>query len=70
MMPAKIKRRDGFSAAEPGESAAYVKLNRQTPCPPRGAVPVNQECRISSFTHGFQFVFDNGGDQPGYVRPH
>src|SRR2546427_4723062 len=23
---------------------AYVKLNIQTPCPPRGAVPVNQGC--------------------------
>ena len=23
---------------------AYIRLNRQTPCPPRGAVPVNQGC--------------------------
>jgi hypothetical protein len=29
------------SAAEPRESAAYIKLNIPTPCPPRSAVPVN-----------------------------
>jgi hypothetical protein len=23
---------------------AYIRLNSQTPCPPRGAVPVNQGC--------------------------
>jgi len=22
---------------------AYIRLNNQTPCPPRGAVPVNQQ---------------------------
>ena len=27
---------------------AYIKLNIQTPCPPRGAVPVNQRCVWSS----------------------
>jgi hypothetical protein len=46
---------------------ADIKLNRQTPCPPRGAVPVNPRSRISSFTHNLQFVFGHGGDQPGYV---
>jgi hypothetical protein len=61
------KRRTGFSAAEPSESADYIPLNRQTACPPRTAVSVNQGCRISYFTHGIQFAFDNGGDQPGYV---
>src|SRR5439155_4605909 len=28
---------------------AYFKLNIQTPCPPRGAVPVNQGCNRSLF---------------------
>jgi hypothetical protein len=32
----------------PGEKAAYIKLNTQTPCPPRGAVPVNSG-RLGSF---------------------
>jgi hypothetical protein len=63
---AKNRRRSGFSAAEPGERTAYIKLNRQTPCPPRSALSVNQECRISFFTHGTLFAFDNGGDHPGY----
>ncbi len=27
-----------------GQLLAYFALNSQTPCPPRGAVPVNQEC--------------------------
>jgi len=38
---AEIKRWNGFSAAEPSERVAYVKLNRQTTCPPRAAVPVH-----------------------------
>ena len=42
VIPMEIKRRAGFSAAEPSESAAYVKLNRQTACPPpRAAVSVS-----------------------------
>jgi len=68
-MPRIIKRWNGFSAAEPSESTAYIQLNRQTPCPPRSAVPVNQGCRISSFTHGIQFAFGHGGDHPNYARP-
>ncbi len=42
------RHRSGFSTAEPNESAAYVKLNRQTPCPPRSAVSVNPECHIGA----------------------
>ena len=38
---AEIKRWNGFSAAEPSERTAYIKLNCQTACPPRAAVPVN-----------------------------
>lgn len=49
------------------EKVRLLKLNRQTPCQPRSAVSVNQGCRISSFTHGIQFAFDNCGDQPSYV---
>jgi pectin methylesterase-like acyl-CoA thioesterase len=36
---------NGFSAANASQNEAklgYVKLNIQTPCPPRSAVPVNQ----------------------------
>src|SRR6266567_7205083 len=43
----KLKRWDGFSATNASQSEAklaYVRLNSQTPCPPRGAVPVNQGC--------------------------
>ena len=45
MMPTKIKRRDSFSVTNASQNEAkltYIRLNRQTPCPPRGAVPVNQ----------------------------
>ena len=54
------------SAAEPSERTAYIKLNRQTPCPPRGAVPVNQGCRLSFFTHDLRFGFGHGGDHSSY----
>jgi YD repeat-containing protein len=34
----------------------YIRLNIQTPCPPRGAVPVNQGCcgRLSTFTYDYR----------------
>ena len=47
--------------------ACLLKLNRQTPCPPRGAVPVNQGGGIGSFTHRTQFAFGHGGDHSKYV---
>jgi len=37
------------------------------PCPPRGAVPVNQGCFRRSFTLDTRFAFGNGSDCPGYV---
>ena len=40
-----MKRWDSLSAtnvAQNDAKIAYVKLNMQTPCPPRGAVPVTQ----------------------------
>jgi RHS repeat-associated protein len=57
-MPGEMKRWDGFSVTNASQNEAkltYVRLNRQTPCPPRGAacravavlrrlIPVNQEC--------------------------
>jgi hypothetical protein len=45
VVPMKIKRWSGFPAANIYQSSACIQLNCQTPCPPRGAVPVNQ--------HGF-----------------
>jgi hypothetical protein len=35
---------------EPSEISAYIRLNIQTPCPPRGAVPVNQGRTWESFS--------------------
>jgi len=39
------ERRDSFSAMNASQNEAkiaYILLNTQTPCSPRGAVPVNQ----------------------------
>jgi hypothetical protein len=78
----KIKRWDGFSATNM-EKLAYIKLNRQTACPPRSAacravailrrlIPVNQgrgyEDALS--TQRVQFAFGHGGDHSSYVAPH
>lgn len=44
-MPTEIKRGNGFSTANTSRregKLAYIKLNSQTPCPPRGAVPVKK----------------------------
>jgi hypothetical protein len=46
-----FKRGDSFSATNPSQGEgklAYVGLNTPTPCPPRGAVPVNQERGLAS----------------------
>ena len=43
-MPAEINRCDSFSVTNASRSEGkltYIRLNIQTPCPPRGAVPVN-----------------------------
>jgi len=65
----EIKRWNSFSPTNASQrrKARLLKLNRQTACPPRTAVPVNQGCRISSFTHGIRFAFGHGGDYPSYV---
>jgi hypothetical protein len=81
VMPMKIERWNGFSVtnASPNEGElTYIKLNRQTPCPPRGAacralavlrrlIPVNQGCCRRSFTHNTRIAFSHGGDHPSYV---
>jgi hypothetical protein len=66
----KIKRRIGFSVAEPSERAAYLKLNHQTPCPPRSTVPVNTRAWFREFVspQHARFAFGNDGDHPGYVK--
>ena len=49
-----IWRWNSFSPANPSQNEGklgYVKLNRQTPCPPRGAVPVNQGRGFASLFH-------------------
>src|SRR5881397_3618053 len=45
VVPVNFERWDSFSVANTSRIEAkltYVRLNTQTPCPPRGAVPVNQ----------------------------
>src|SRR5436189_3712417 len=62
---------DGFSATNtPGIGAklACVKLNTQTPSPPRGAVPVNQGRTWEAFSFcSFRIEFGHGWDRPSYV---
>src|ERR1700729_1969614 len=43
----KIRRWAGFSAVNPtyGRKVRLLRLNTQTPCPPRSAVPANSEGR-------------------------
>ena len=60
MMPKRIKRWNGFSVTNASQHEAkltYVKLNRQTPCPPRGAVPVNTRMwlEVFHFAHPVRF---------------
>jgi hypothetical protein len=54
------------------EKLAYIKLNRQTACPPRAAVPVNQGRGYADALSAqrVQFAFGHGGDHPSYVAPH
>jgi hypothetical protein len=47
----------------------YVELNIQTPCPPRGAVPVNQGMTWETVSLcSLQIDFGHGCDHPNYVR--
>src|ERR1035437_4931462 len=47
----------------------YVRLNSQTPCPPRGAVPVNQGRTWEAISFcSFRIAFGHGCDCPSYVR--
>jgi len=41
----------------------FVKQNPPTPCPPRSAVPDNQDYRLGFFTHCDQFAYGQGGDR-------
>src|SRR6266567_2983895 len=47
----------GYERPSSGAKLAYVRLNSQTPCPPRGAVPVNQGCsrRLFHSRHPVRF---------------
>jgi len=46
---------------------AYIKLNSQTPCPPRGAVPVNQGCFGRFFHSHIRIALGHGCDYFCYV---
>ena len=52
----KNKHQDVFSAKNvtQGSKARLLQLNSKTSCPPRGAVPVNQERGWELFTQHFQ----------------
>jgi hypothetical protein len=65
------------------EKLAYIKLNRQTACPPRSAacravailrrlIPVNQGRGYADALSAqrVQFAFGHGGDHSSYVAPH
>src|SRR5437899_9924466 len=63
---------NGFSATNApriGAKLAYVKLNIQTPSPPRGAVPVNlgRTWEALSFW-SFRIEFGHGCDRPAMSR--
>jgi hypothetical protein len=57
---------DSFLAANI-EKLAYIKLNRQTPCPPRGAVPVNTRRLWEALSLQPRLAFGHGGDRLSYV---
>ncbi len=61
-MPAKMLWRWDIFTAE--AKLAYIKLNIQTPCPPRSAVPVNSRAwfRKCVSTQHARFAFDHGCD--------
>ena len=67
-----IWRRNSFSPTNASQREAkisYVELNSETPCPPRGAVPVNQGKTLEVVSLcSFRFAFGNRCDCPGYVR--
>jgi hypothetical protein len=72
VLPMKTKRWNGFSVTNTSQNEAkltYIKLNRQTPCPLRRAVPVNQGCAGGSFTRNTRIAFGHGGDRSSYVSP-
>ena len=69
-MPKEIKRWNSFSVTNTSSNEAkftYIILNSQTPCPPRGAVPVNQGRCGRFFTLNARIVFGHGCDRPNYV---
>ena len=70
LVPSKKQTLDrllGSRTQHKAAKATYVRLNRQTPCPPRSAVSANQAEGWRCFTLHPQFAFDNGGDLPSYV---
>lgn len=65
MTPTKIKRWDSFSATNASQtksSSPTIRLNRQTPCPPRGAVPFSTRARFckSVSSQRARFAFGHG----------
>ncbi len=72
-LPMHFRRRPSFSATNTSRreaKLAYVSPNSQTPCPPRGAVPVNPRTwfRESVSPQHARFAFGYGCDHSGYVE--
>jgi hypothetical protein len=71
-MPTEIRltqyrRRAGFSAAEPSESAACNQTEPPNRLPASCGCLSQPRKPYKFFTRGFRFAFDNGGDHPGHV---
>lgn len=64
---AENKRRNSFSADEPGESSAYNQTEHPNAMPARERCPGQPGVPLELFTLGTQFAFGHGGDRPNYV---
>ena len=71
MMPTRFRRWDSFSATNASRNEAklaYITLNTQTPCPPRGAVPVNTRAWFGVLHSARPVRFRSWLRLPGYVK--
>jgi len=58
----------GVNASHSEAKPPYFSLNTQTPCPPRGAVPVNQGRTWEAVSFcSCRIAFGDGCDRPNYV---
>jgi hypothetical protein len=64
-----MNARNGFSAAEPSESAAYYQTEHLTVCPPRTVFPVNPRTRFGGLIsfQRIRFAFGQGCAPSSYI---